>query len=344
MNYGDGEKNTKTKSGQNQYIFNIDKNKDCAISFVCVKKRIYNMARDKLNVTIERKTDQDNIYEKVDVDLFEYLQNSQNSESILVVSDIRLPKAKKRSVPNFSNVVMSSKIFDAGDWCINTDSVLPSGMSELICLHSISSIGDLIGVLPASVQIVRVRNSVLNNVGKKEDISIAKSFAEFYPDVIVYDERGQTLFQKITEKTQTTGAIQKNIAVESDCEMSKVAIKMADWISADDFVAYVKSENLLVGLSDSDLKRYFQLARSTNADLKIESQSMLRADNVCVVHKIPRYRYCHRLYQSNTETPVRKIRKKEIAQKSDNTTSISQSQAVKQKETCYYNGQLVTKT
>lgn len=199
MNYGDGEKNTKTKSGQNQYIFNIDKNKDCAISFVCVKKRIYNMARDKLNVTIERKTDQDNIYEKVDVDLFEYLQNSQNSESILVVSDIRLPKAKKRSVPNFSNVVMSSKIFDAGDWCINTDSVLPSGMSELICLHPISSIGDLIGVLPASVQIVRVRNSVLNNVGKKEDISIAKSFVEFYPDVIVYDERGQTLFQKKSE-------------------------------------------------------------------------------------------------------------------------------------------------
>ena len=157
------------------------------------------MARDVLKVKICQEVE--GVYNYVDIDLFEFLNSDTKTEKLLVVSDIRLPKGKKRQLPNFSNVCMDSRIFDAGDWCVNNNSVLPLGVSELICLHSISSIGDLIGVLPDSVQVIRVRNSISNNVLKKQDeLEITQKFFEQYPNVVVYDERGQSLAQKISEK------------------------------------------------------------------------------------------------------------------------------------------------
>lgn len=87
------------------------------------------MARDTLKVTIVQETGEDGALENVNIDLFEHLQGPQNQDSILVVSDIRLPKGKKRPLPNFSTVFMDSGIFDTGDWCIGPESVLPFGAS-----------------------------------------------------------------------------------------------------------------------------------------------------------------------------------------------------------------------
>ena len=110
-------------------------------------------------------------------------------------------------------------------------------------------------LLPESVQIMRVRNSILNNIGKKEDVSIAKSFIELYPDVVVYDERGQTLTQKVLEKTQTISTLEKQPVSEIKSDSPKVALKTSDWVSADEFIAYVKTEKIFIDVSDTDLKR-----------------------------------------------------------------------------------------
>lgn len=284
------------------------------------------MARDTLKVTIVQETGEDGALENVNIDLFEHLQGSQNQDSIFVVSDIRLPKGKKRPLPNFSTVFMDSGIFDTGDWCIGPESVLPIGASELICLHSISSIGDLMNLLPESIQIVRVRNSIFNNIGKKEDVSIAKSFIELYPDVVVYDERGQTLTQKVLEKTQTISILEKQPVSEINSDSPKVALKTSDWVSADEFIAYVKAKKIFIDVSDTDLKRYFQQARSKKSGLNIESQIMLRTDNqrVACIKKSDVdtvVGYIKQLQQQKADKDKKKVPAKK---KQDETTNVQE--------------------
>jgi hypothetical protein len=51
-------------------------------------------------------------------------------------------------------------VFDCSSCEIRKGTVLPEGISELICTHSINNLADLCGVLPASVRKVVVENSI----------------------------------------------------------------------------------------------------------------------------------------------------------------------------------------
>lgn len=303
------------------------------------------MARDVLKVKICQEVE--GVYNYVDIDLFEFLNSDSKTEKLLVVSDIRLPKGKKRQLPNFSNVCMDSRIFDAGDWCINNNSVLPLGVSELICLHSISSIGDLIGVLPDSVQVIRVRNSISNNVLKKQDeLEITQKFFEQYPNVVVYDERGQSLAQKISEKeTQEAKKVIEPAKKQIKTNQKDVLLKTSDWFSADDFIAYTNKNGLLPNISDDNKKRYLQQARSKKSGLNIESQKMRREDGanvLCVkkqdVDKV--VNYIRQMQQQKTKT-LSETKKEPVktAQKEINTPRTNNSEPV-----CWFNDKKIVKS
>lgn len=303
------------------------------------------MARDKLKITILQE--KEGVYENVDIDLFDFLENSSKSEPILVVSDIHLPKGKKRPLPNFSKVYSDAKIFDSGDWRITPDSVLPNGISELICLHSISSIGDLIGVLPHSTEIVRVRNNIFNNIGKKEDVSIAKSFIELYPDVVVYDERGNTLAQITSEKLDLKNEKTSVAPKQDTAEIIRLPVKTPEWICAEDFVKYVTENNILTQLSKEELKRYFQQARSAKARLNLESCQMWLADDVqvsCVkakdIDKIVQYIQ----KQEAAKAAPKKTEEKTPVKKTAKTTVNAKTSTQETPRTCCLKEKTVEKT
>lgn len=303
------------------------------------------MARDKLKITILQE--KEGVYENVDIDLFDFLENSSKSEPILVVSDIHLPKGKKRPLPNFSKVYSDAKIFDSGDWRITPDSVLPNGISELICLHSISSIGDLIGVLPHSTEIVRVRNNIFNNIGKKEDVSIAKSFIELYPDVVVYDERGNTLAQITSEKLDLKNKKTSVAPKQDTAEIIRLPVKTPEWICAEDFVKYVTENNILTQLSKEELKRYFQQARSAKARLNLESCQMWLADDVqvsCVkakdIDKIVQYIQ----KQEAAKAAPKKTEEKTPVKKTAKTTVNTETSTQETPRTCCLKEKTVEKT
>lgn len=58
------------------------------------------MTDHELIVTTIRQKDDG--YQKIDIDLFECLRNTNSMEPVLVVSDIILPKGKKKPLPDFS--------------------------------------------------------------------------------------------------------------------------------------------------------------------------------------------------------------------------------------------------
>ncbi len=303
------------------------------------------MARDKLNIRILQE--KEGVYENVDIDLFDFLENSSDSEPILVVSDIHLPKGKKRPLPNFSKVYSDAKIFNSGDWRITPDSVLPNGISELICLYSISSIGDLIGVLPHSTEIVRVRNNIFNNIAKKEDVSIAKSFIELYPDVVVYDERGNTLAQITSEKLDLKNEKTSVAPKQDTAEIIRLPKKTPDWICADDFVKYVKENNILTQLSKEELKRYFQQARSPKAGLNLESCQMWLPDDKqvsCVkakyIDKIVKYIQ----QQEAAKAAPKKTEEKTPVKKTAKTTVNTETSTQEIPRTCCLKEKTVEKT
>ena len=304
------------------------------------------MARDKLKITILQE--KEGVYENVDIDLFDFLENSSKSEPILVVSDIHLPKGKKRPLPNFSKVYSDAKIFNSGDWRITPDSVLPNGISELICLHSISSIGDLIGVLPHCTGIVRVRNSILTSVMKTDkEFELAQKFIQQHPGVSVIDERGNTLAQITSEKLDLKNEKTSVAPKQDTAEIIRLPVKTPDWICAEDFVKYVKENNILTQLSKEELKRYFQQARSAKARLNLESCQMWLADDVwvsCVkakdIDKIVQYIQ----QQEAAKATPKKTEEKTPVKKTTKTTVNTETSTQETPQTCCLKEKTVEKT
>ena len=304
------------------------------------------MARDKLKIKILQE--KEGVYEKVDIDLFDFLENSSESEPILVVSDISLPKGKIRPLPNFSKVYSDAKIFNSGVWRITPDSVLPNGISELICLYSISSIGDLIGVLPHSTKTVRVRNSILTSVMKTDkEFELAQKFIQQHPGVSVIDKHGNTLAQITSEKLDLKNEKTSVAPKQDTAEIIRLPKKTPDWICADDFVKYVKENNILTQLGKEELKRYFKQARSAKAGLNLESCQMWLADDVqvsCVkakdIDKIVKYIQ----QQEAAKAAPKKTEEKTPVKKTAKTTANTETSTQETPRTCCLKEKTVEKT
>lgn len=302
------------------------------------------MAHNKLIVsTIQQKNEE---YQKVDIDLFEYLENTGSKAPVLVVSDIILPKGKRNPLPDFSGIFTDSVIFNSNDWRITNQSKLPGGISELICLYSIASLDDLIGVLPDSVNTVHVRNKILNNI-TKDTIESAQRFTSVYPAVSVFDERRNSLQQRIAELSNDKEPVLVEQKKDKKNTKNNTPIKTDEWISKDDFINCVRAEGQFSELNDECLERYFKMARSKKSGLNITSIDMLRSDGVQVscVKKQDMYLIVKYIYEALTQAQKQKektVKSREKAVVSQDT--LSQPTSNNSEQGCYFDAKKVVKT
>lgn len=303
------------------------------------------MTDHELIVTTIRQKDDG--YQKIDIDLFEHLRNTNSMEPVLVVSDIILPKGKKKPLPDFSKVYTDSVTFDSNDWRITNKSRLPNGISKLICLHSIASLDDLIGILPDSINIVHVRNKVLNDI-TKDKMESAQRFRELYPTVSVFDERGNSLKQKLLELSNHKEAVHVKPKKDEKFTKNNTPVKTDEWISKEDFIANVRAAGLFTELKTEDLERYFKMARSKKSGQNITSVDRLRSDGACVscvnkqdINKIVTY-ICNTLtqLQEKKETAVKNTQIKTAVQQN----TLLQPTPDNSEQCCYFGTKKVVKT
>ena len=83
------------------------------------------------------------------------------------------------------------KHFPSSDWIITPGTVLPSGITELNCAHSIANLGVLIGLLDSTVQRVIIRPALFTNIKNNIDgaLECAQKFVARYPNIVVIDDK-----------------------------------------------------------------------------------------------------------------------------------------------------------
>ncbi len=221
-----------------------------------------------------------------DIDLFELPYNEFNEQSPLwILNDVDMGKSKNRAWPNFKNVKIFGS-FDCSNFTITPDTVLPECFDTLICKHSISDLEILINLLPKdfltlSKPCIIVRPAILNNIknNKGAALSIARRFAEKYPNIIVTDTKQVlseilTSIDKITEKQATTPKKEQQSTKKNDIKQ-----KTAEWLSTDEMAEHITAQSPEISsLPHKQILRYIQMARSTKSSLKIKTQKLLRAD------------------------------------------------------------------
>ena len=96
-------------------------------------------------------TKEDDIMHMMIVDMLDLPHDMFSAEKPLHIdADVNMGKGKKAPLPDFSNVIIKG-VFDCSDFTISEDSVLPKGITGIICLHSIGNLSVLIGKLPKTV-------------------------------------------------------------------------------------------------------------------------------------------------------------------------------------------------
>lgn len=222
-------------------------------------------------------TKQDDIHHIINVDLLDLPQDIFNVENPLYIdADVNMGKGKKAPLPDFSNVIITG-VFDCSDFTISENTVLPNGITELICLHSISNLSVLIGKLPKTVTKVVVRPFILNAIikNKNNELEIAKQFADTYPNIQVTDDKKLDLSEIIQQK-------EKPIIVEATKEKKtepniQINPKTDDWLSMDEiFETCLENPVILNLVPENKIKREIRVAKSKALYIDVTVQKMLR--------------------------------------------------------------------
>ena len=221
----------------------------------------------------------------VDVDVFDLPYGEFDARNpLLIAGGINLGKPRGRAFPNFENVVIDG-VFDCSDFPIESDTVLPRGITTLICNYSIADLKVLIGKLPYSVSVIVTRPAILNNVKRKDAdaVAAAREFMMFYPNVIVTDTK-----QGLLEILQGLEAPQKSATSKPSrsvvVDTPSVPVQTAEWLSDKEVCVVCKQKSEIINaLSDEDVLRYIKQARSAKARLNIRNQKMHRASDKCEI-------------------------------------------------------------
>lgn len=243
------------------------------------------MKKNELFVKTLKEVDGQQEYQTIN--LFDVLDNTEQTEPVTIVEDVILKKGKKQPLPKFNNIVLDSKSLDCGNYILSKDSVLPNGITELFCLYSINGLIDLIGILPPSLKKVHVRNNIFNQLKDSEKRKAAEEFIEKYPNVTVVDERNIELKDRLKNLEEVEKAAQESqlakTKTKTNVSQKPTEVKTDNDMSADDFVKIVQDNNLIIGQDSDTLKRLFKIVRSQKSGLKIESYYRQREDGAIVV-------------------------------------------------------------
>lgn len=224
-------------------------------------------------------TKQDDIHHMMNVDLLDLPRDIFSAENPLYIdADVNMGKGKKAPLPDFSNVIITGA-FDCSDFTISENTVLPNGITELICLHSISNLSVLIGKLPKTVTKVVVRPFILNAIIKNQnnELGIAKQFIAMYPDIQVTDDKKLNLSEIIQQKEKP---IVTEVTKEKKPE-TKTAIqikhKTDDWLSMDEIVQICINNPVILNLvPENKIEREIRVAKSKASYIDVTVQKMLR--------------------------------------------------------------------
>jgi len=234
----------------------------------------------KIELSVKKLLEIDGEQKYQTINLFDVLDDSQRTETIVIADDVVLKNGKKQPLPKFYNITLTSGTLDCGDFVLSKESILPDGVDVLICKHSIQGLGDLIDILPQGIKKVYVRNKIFNDLSDENKHNAAKDFVKKYPDVIVYDERGQTLDKKLEVLAEIEKQKLEKTSAKTETVIKKetIAVKTDEYISSDDFIEMVRTGNLIVGLDDECLERYFKMARSSKSSLNLQTNEMQLED------------------------------------------------------------------
>lgn len=208
------------------------------------------------------------------------------SHPLFIKSDVDMGKSKdKPALPVFSDVIIMG-MFDCSSYTINQKTILPNGITALKCLHSISSLDDLRGILPSSVHKVIVRHAILNSVKKndKNALVIAQQFVKDYPDVEVVSDKNVSLSDVLKDITteKTTAPVKASATVSEKSYKTKTE----EWLSTEELIQIFKSENSSIELSDKDIARFIRMARNKKSDLNLNKSECMCGNDVFVcVHR-----------------------------------------------------------
>lgn len=224
-------------------------------------------------------TKEDDIMHMMIVDLLDLPHDMFSAEKPLHIdADVNMGKGKKAPLPDFSNVIIKG-VFDCSDFTISKDSVLPKGITEIICLHSISNLSVLIGKLPKTVTKVVVRPSVLNAVikNKNNELEIAKQFADTYPNIQVTDDKKLYLSEIIQQKEKPTVTEKVKAQKTETKEKTQLSSKTDDWLSMDEIFEICVTNPAITNLIPEDkIEREIRAAKSKASYIDVTVQKMLR--------------------------------------------------------------------
>ncbi len=224
-------------------------------------------------------TKQDDIHHMMNVDLLDLPRDIFSAENPLYIdADVNMGKGKKAPLPDFSNVIIKG-VFDCSDFTISENTVLPNGITELICLYSIGNLSVLINKLPKTVTKVVVRPSVLNAVIKNQnnEVEIAKQFIALYPDIQVTDDKKLYLSEIIQQKEKPIVTEKVKAQKTEPKEKTQLSSKTDDWLSMDEiFEICVKNPAITNLIPEDKIKREIRAAKSKASYIDVTVQKMLR--------------------------------------------------------------------
>lgn len=229
----------------------------------------------------------DDVIEEISVDMtcLPY-DKFDNLRKLYIEEDVDMGKGNKQPLPDMSDVVIHGA-FDCSTWTITSDTVLPSGITELNCAHSVNSLDVLMEILEPTVHRVVVRQAVLNNIKNDKDgaLEIARKFVAKYPNVVVTDGKKVFLSNLLAEidKEKSIVTVEK-ADVKPKQEQKVIEPKTTEWLDRAELIEICVASPLLDGLlNEEDLERYIRMAMSQKSGAKIHKSSRLRVDGATVI-------------------------------------------------------------
>ena len=260
-----------------------------------------------------------------------------NLNKLCIDGDVVMGEGKKQPLPDMSNVVIHGA-FDCSKWTITSGTVLPSGITELKCAHSINGLEVLMDILKPTVQRVVVRPAILNNIKNDKDgaLEIARKFVKKYPDVIVTD--GKKLF--LSELLEEIDKEKSNVIVEKadvtpKQEQETIGPKTPDWVDYTELEEICIDRLSLKGKLNRDvLKRWVRMALADKSKSdKIRGDGVVvkcvHRDNEKAVLDFVRAKYEEKSQTSaKTEKAAEKSDKKTVERSAEKTITANAPQKV----------------
>ena len=266
-----------------------------------------------------------------------------NLNKLYIEEDVDMGKGKKQPLPDMSNVVIHGS-FNTSDWIITPGTVLPSGITELNCAHSINGLEVLMDILEPTVQTVVVRPAILNNIKNDKDgaLEIARKFVKKYPDVIVTDGKKLFLSELLEEiDKEKSNVIVEKVDVTPKQEQETIGPKTPDWVDYTELEEICLKSPSWKGTLDRDvLKRCFRMALSEKSGVgkKINKSEKIRdgvvvmcvhRDNVEAVSEFMCEKYKEKSQTSaKTEKAAKKSDKKTVERSAEKTIAANAPQKV----------------